>query len=148
MGIMINGLCKQFGKIVALNSVSLKINPGIHGLLGSNGAGKTTLMRILATILSFDSGEISWGDAINWNKPENVKGLLGYLPQQFGMYKHLKVKEALQYVTLGREFPLFNFIYSFEGTVLNPEQASYIIYRCIIIGGFAWYIGQMWIHPK
>ena len=51
-------------------------------------------------------------------------------------------------ITLGREFPLFNFIYSLDGTVPTPEAASYIIYRCFIIGGFAWGIGQIWVHPK
>lgn len=51
-------------------------------------------------------------------------------------------------LTLGREFPLFNFIFNFEGTVPDPEQAGYIIYHCMMIGGFAWGIGQMWVHPR
>lgn len=100
MGIEVKGLSKHFKKVTALDNVNLTIHPGIHGLLGSNGAGKTTLMRILATILSSDSGEIKWGDSIHWEKTGSVKSLLGYLPQQFGMYKHMKVNEALQYVAL------------------------------------------------
>ena len=105
MSIEINGLSKHYGKITALDHVSLSIHPGIHGLLGSNGAGKTTFMRILATILSSDAGEITWGEHINWKKPGSVKGLLGYLPQQFGMYKYLKVTEALKFVALLKDIP-------------------------------------------
>lgn len=105
MNIVINGLTKRYGKIAALDNITLTINPGIHGLLGPNGAGKTTLMRILATILGSDSGEISWGDAINWKHPMAIKGTLGYLPQHFGMYKYLKVEEALKGVALLKDIP-------------------------------------------
>ncbi len=105
MSIVLSGLSKHYGKTLALDHISLTINPGIHGLLGSNGAGKTTLMRILATILNSDAGEITWGDAVNWKRPGSVKGLLGYLPQQFGMYKHLRVEEALMCVALLKDIP-------------------------------------------
>ena len=105
MSIVLSGLSKHYGKTLALDHISLTINPGIHGLLGSNGAGKTTLMRILATILNSDAGEITWGDAVNWKRPGSVKGLLGYLPQQFGMYKHLRVEEALRCVALLKDIP-------------------------------------------
>lgn len=98
MGIEINGLCKRYRNIIALRSIDLSICPGIHGLIGSNGAGKTTLMRILSTILPADQGTITWGQTINWQEPKTVKGLIGYLPQQFGMYKNLYVFEAMKYV--------------------------------------------------
>lgn len=51
-------------------------------------------------------------------------------------------------LTLGREFPMFNFIYRFEGTVPTVEETGYIIYRCLIIGIFAWGVGQVWVRPK
>ena len=56
--IQIKGLCKNFGKKQALQSVDLTIGPGMFGLLGPNGAGKTTLMRVLATLLPKSAGEV------------------------------------------------------------------------------------------
>jgi ABC-2 type transport system ATP-binding protein len=105
MDIVITNLSKSYKKVQALSGVNLKITPGIHGLLGPNGAGKTTLMPILATILSADQGEIVWGDALDWRHPKDVKGKAGYLPQQFGMYKYLKVEEALKNVALLKNVP-------------------------------------------
>ncbi len=105
MNIVINSLSKSYKKIQALNEVNLTITPGIHGLLGPNGAGKTTLMRILATILNADQGEIRWGDSLNWKQPKAIKGRIGYLPQQFGMYKYLRVEEALKDVALFKNIP-------------------------------------------
>ncbi len=104
MDIVITNLSKNFKKVHALNDVQLTIKPGIHGLLGPNGAGKTTLMRILATILSPDAGEIHWG-ALDWAHPAQIKGQAGYLPQQFSMYKSLTVREALRDVALFKDIP-------------------------------------------
>ncbi len=105
MNIVINDLSKSFKKVKALEDVNLTIAPGIHGLLGPNGAGKTTLMRILATILNADKGEINWGDSFNWKQPAAIKRKVGYLPQQFGMYKYLRVEEALRNVALLKDIP-------------------------------------------
>lgn len=100
MDIEITGLSKSYKKVRALDSVELTLRPGIHGLLGPNGAGKTTLMCILATILYPDAGTISWGDTLDWSKPNGIKERIGYLPQQFGMYRNLTVREALRDVAL------------------------------------------------
>lgn len=104
MDIVIKGLCKQFGRVDALNEVDAAFAPGIVGLLGPNGAGKTTLMRILATILDANRGEIVWG-GLNWSHPRGIKGKVGYLPQQFSMYRYLKVAEALRDVALLKDVP-------------------------------------------
>lgn len=104
MDIRIVGLFKSYNDAKALNDVNLIIRPGIHGLLGPNGAGKTTLMRILATITDMDEGQITWG-SLNWEHPISIKGKVGYLPQQFGMYKSLKVKEALENIALLKKIP-------------------------------------------
>ncbi|HYE67956.1 MAG TPA: ATP-binding cassette domain-containing protein [Anaerovoracaceae bacterium] len=85
--------------------MNMTISAGIHGLLGPNGAGKTTLMRILATILDADRGEITWGDTLNWKQYRAIKGKIGYLPQHFGMYKYLLVEEALRGVALLKDIP-------------------------------------------
>ena len=106
MDIVIKSLSKAYKQTVkALDEVSLTISPGIHGLLGPNGAGKTTLMRILATILSPDQGEIHWGESQDWKKPMSIKKDVGYLPQQFGMYRFLTVEEALKNVALLKNIP-------------------------------------------
>ncbi len=105
MEITIRDLSKFYKNVMALDQLTLNLYPGIHGLLGSNGAGKTTLMRILATITSYDSGEITDNAGNSWKKPQNVKRKLGFLPQQFGMYRYLKVKEALQNVAILKNIP-------------------------------------------
>jgi ABC-2 type transport system ATP-binding protein len=105
MDIGIRNVTKFYGEVQALNEIDLTITPGIHGLLGPNGAGKTTLMRILATILDADRGEIRWGAALDWKRPGAIKGKIGYLPQHFGMYRYLRVEEALRGVGLLKDIP-------------------------------------------
>ena len=105
MEITIMELSKSYKNIKALDSLSLNLHPGIHGLLGPNGAGKTTLMRTLATILSYDNGDITDVEGNSWKKPKNIKGKIGYLPQQFGMYRYLKVKEALGSIAILKNIP-------------------------------------------
>jgi len=107
MNISIRDLTKTYKKIMALDRINLEIEPGIHGLLGPNGAGKTTLMKILATVLDYDSGEIICEGA-DWAKPKTVRKFIGYLPQYFGMYKYLKVEEALRDVALLKDVPTVN----------------------------------------
>jgi ABC-type multidrug transport system ATPase subunit len=94
----INELTKTYsGGIQALKGISLEIPPGMFGLLGPNGAGKTTLMKILATLLEPDSGtaEIDELDLIA-NKAATRK-MLGYLPQDFGLYPTLTAAQMLDY---------------------------------------------------
>lgn len=96
--LIINDIKKSFKKINALQCINLKIGKGLFGLLGENGAGKTTLMRILATVLEPDGGEIYLGD-IRWNKhPDKVRQMLGYLPQDFGVFKNITAYECLKYI--------------------------------------------------
>ena len=83
--------------VQALKGVSLDIPAGMFGLLGPNGAGKTTLMKILATLLEPDSGQAQMnGLDLIGNKPETRK-LLGYLPQDFGLYPTLTAAQMLDY---------------------------------------------------
>lgn len=105
MDITITDLTKSYKTVKALDRVHLLIQPGIHGLLGPNGAGKTTLMRILATVSYADTGKITWGDTLDWADSRKIKGHIGYLPQQFGMYKSLKVQEALENIALMKHIP-------------------------------------------
>lgn len=101
MQIAINKLNKIYhGGVHALNDVDLAIPNGMYGLLGPNGAGKTTLMRILAGILRPTSGSLRVGvyDGNTERGRTSVKRILGYLPQDLGMYPDLSAREFLDYV--------------------------------------------------
>jgi ABC-2 type transport system ATP-binding protein len=97
-GIQFNHVCKSFGDVQALQDISFQITEGsIFGLLGPNGAGKTTLIRIITHILAADSGNITFrGQDLN----TLGYGFIGYMPEEKGMYKAMKVGEHLVY--LGR----------------------------------------------
>ncbi len=84
----------------ALDGVSIEIGSGMFGLLGPNGAGKTTLMRIICGILQQSRGKI-WINEFEINeKREELQGLIGYLPQEFGMYENMTAWEYLDYQAL------------------------------------------------
>src|SRR6266566_3225656 len=86
------------GNVQALRSFGLTLRPGVLGLLGPNGAGKSTLMRILATITRPTSGGVLWNGTDIANKPDALRDVLGYLPQDFGIYPNLTVVEFLEYL--------------------------------------------------
>ncbi|GKU76376.1 ABC transporter ATP-binding protein [Paenibacillus sp. L3-i20] len=94
----INGISKQYNKAAwALQDINLQLKPGIIGLLGPNGAGKSSLMRILATITKPTTGTVFWNGMNIGKKPDELRRVLGYLPQDFGVYPHLKPIEFLEY---------------------------------------------------
>ena len=101
MNITINHLDKTYrGGIHALNNVTITIASGMFGLLGPNGAGKTTLMRILTGILRPTNGKLQIGE-YNVNSEEGrkaIRHILGYLPQDFGVYPDLSAREFLDYI--------------------------------------------------
>lgn len=97
--LVLNNINKKYGRYTALEDFSLKIRTGMFGLLGPNGAGKTTLMRILATLLTPTKGNITLGH-INWSKPQEVRKIIGYLPQKFSLYKNISVSEALEHIAI------------------------------------------------
>src|SRR3954453_8270428 len=102
MRVEVSGLTKRFGRVAALQGVDLTIPAGIFGLLGPNGAGKTTLLRILAGIINPDSGFVRVGphDLTSDAGRLAVKQLLGYLPQNLGVYPDLSAAEFLDYIGL------------------------------------------------
>lgn len=98
MSLRIERLSKTYGNgTVALNDISLVIPRGMFGLLGPNGAGKSTLMRIIATLQEPDSGSVRFDeiDAIA-DKPA-IRRILGYLPQEFGLYKNVSAEDLLDH---------------------------------------------------
>jgi ABC-2 type transport system ATP-binding protein len=99
MKLEIQGVSKKYGgKVWALRDFSLTLAPGVLGLLGPNGAGKTTLMSILATITSPTEGTALWNGADIRRQPDAVREVLGFLPQDFGVYPNLNAVEFLEYL--------------------------------------------------
>src|SRR5262245_21794140 len=103
MHVTIRQLTKDYSrKVHALNGVDLSIGRGMFGLLGPNGAGKTTLMRILAGILHPSSGTVRIGewDIASERGRTAVKRVLGYLPQELGVYPDLSARQFLDYIAI------------------------------------------------
>jgi ABC-2 type transport system ATP-binding protein len=98
MNLVIDRLSKTYANGVrALHDVSLEIPAGMFGLLGPNGAGKSTLMRTIATLQPPDSGSIRLGDIDVLTQPDDVRKVLGYLPQEFGFYPNLSAERVLEH---------------------------------------------------
>ena len=88
---------KKFRKITAVNDVSFKVNDGeVVGLLGPNGAGKTTMMRLLATLLTPSQGTARVGGFDVRTHPNHVRGILGILPEYWGLYERFTPREHLR----------------------------------------------------
>jgi ABC-type multidrug transport system ATPase subunit len=81
-----------------LRDFNLELCPGVVGLLGPNGAGKSTLMRMLATITKPTEGTIQWNGVDIAKSPDSLRMVLGYLPQDFGVYPNLNAVEFLEYM--------------------------------------------------
>ena len=99
MQLTVEKLSKRYGRTVqALRDVDLTLGPGVLGLLGPNGAGKSTLMRILATVTRPSSGRVLWNNGDIARNPDALRDVLGYLPQDFGVYPNLNALEFLEYL--------------------------------------------------
>ena len=101
MELRIEGLSKVYPNgVKALDNVSLIIPSGMFGLLGPNGAGKSTLMRTLATLQEPDTGTARMGDLDVLRQKHEVRKILGYLPQDFGVYPRISAQEMLDHLAL------------------------------------------------
>jgi ABC-type multidrug transport system ATPase subunit len=99
MHLSIQSAGKQYRRdFWGLRGFSLELEPGVLGLLGPNGAGKSTLMRILATITDRTEGQITWNGKDIAKYPNELRQVLGYLPQDFGVYPNLNAREFLEYM--------------------------------------------------
>jgi ABC-2 type transport system ATP-binding protein len=95
----ISQLGKQYRRdFWGLKDFSLEVQPGVLGLLGPNGAGKSTFMRMLATITKPTAGTITWDGTDIAKSPDTLRAVLGYLPQDFGIYPNLNAVEFLEYM--------------------------------------------------
>jgi ABC-type multidrug transport system ATPase subunit len=99
MNLEIEEVSKRYSRgVLALRGFSLVSKPGVLGLLGPNGAGKTTLMSILATITKASKGRVLWNGVDIARNPDALRSVLGYLPQDFGVYPNLNAVEFLEYL--------------------------------------------------
>ena len=101
----IQGLSKRYSNgTQALSDVSLTAGPGLFGLLGPNGAGKSTLMRTIATLQEADSGSVSFGDIDVRADKDALRRVLGYLPQEFGVYPKVRAVDLLDHLAVLKGF--------------------------------------------
>jgi ABC-2 type transport system ATP-binding protein len=113
--LVISNLSKTYDNgVQALKNVSLDIKKGMFGLLGPNGAGKSTLMRIIATLQEPDSGSVHLGEINGLEQKNNLRKVLGYLPQQFGVFPKLSPEDLLNHLAV------------LKGIVNNKERAELI----------------------
>ena len=96
---------KRYGNFTALEDITLTLTPGVYGLLGPNGAGKTTLMKMIATLLFPTKGQILWNGEDIFSLGADYRGILGYLPQQFGYYPGYTPRQFLRYAAALQGIP-------------------------------------------
>ena len=91
-------LTKQYGKLFALKNLTLELNEGdLFGFIGPNGSGKTTTMKMLATLLQPTYGEAYVCGLSIYTKPKEIRRLIGFMPDFFGVYDDMKVIEYLEF---------------------------------------------------
>lgn len=107
--IELEGVTKYYGKLKAVDSLTLKISEGeIFGFIGPNGAGKTTTIKMLATLLLPTSGKIRIGGINIEENPRAIRKIIGYMPDSFGVYPDLIVWEYLDFFAAAYQIPIGN----------------------------------------
>jgi ABC-2 type transport system ATP-binding protein len=105
-GIMAEGLRRRFGRVAAVDGISLTVRGGeVFGLVGPDGAGKTTLLRILAGVLDAHEGRALVAGADVRGEPEVLRQRIGYMPQAFSLYRDLTVMENLRFFAEAYQVP-------------------------------------------
>jgi ABC-2 type transport system ATP-binding protein len=107
MNVELTDLTRRFGRTQAVAGVNLDAGPGVFGLLGPNGAGKTTLLRMMATVISPNSGTLRLlgRDPGSYAPRREIRRRLGYLPQALGYYPGFTVAEFVEYFALLKDMP-------------------------------------------
>ena len=105
MGLNITNLCKRYGEKLALDDFSYSFENGVYGIIGANGAGKSTLMNLISDNVKRDSGSILWNGEDILDLGKKFRSVLGYMPQQSGVYSEFSAREFLRYVAELKELP-------------------------------------------
>jgi ABC-2 type transport system ATP-binding protein len=126
MELMIDRLSKRYGRDFALRELSLRCEPGMLGLVGPNGAGKTSLMRMIATLLEPTEGSIRWNGQDVRTHGGTLRQVLGYLPQDFGIYPEFTGRQFLRYLASMKGLPraLLNRRVDEVLSIVNLEQEA------------------------
>jgi ABC-2 type transport system ATP-binding protein len=126
MELTIERLSKSYGQHFALRELSLRCELGLLGLVGPNGAGKTSLMRMIATLLSPTEGTIRWNGQDIRTHGQALRQVLGYLPQDFGVYPEFTGRQFLRYLASmkGLPRPLVNRRVDEVLSIVNLEQEA------------------------
>lgn len=99
-------LKKSYGALHALRGIDLRVDEGdLYGFIGPNGAGKTTTIRILTTLLEPSSGEASICGHSVWRSKQTIRGIIGYMPDSFGVYRDMTVVEYLHFFAAAYAIP-------------------------------------------
>lgn len=94
----LKNISKKYGDKIALDNVSMILSEGVYGLLGPNGAGKSTLMNIITENLNADDGEVIWNEKNTKTLKKEYRSILGYAPQQQGLYETFTGRRFLSYM--------------------------------------------------
>lgn len=105
MELLVEHLTKKYGQKVALKDFSYTFTPGIYGILGANGAGKTTLMNLITDNVKRTGGSILWNGQEILKLGKDFRRLLGYMPQQQGMYADFSARAFLRYMASVKQLP-------------------------------------------
>jgi ABC-type multidrug transport system ATPase subunit len=105
MELTLERLSKRYGQHWALQQLSLRCEPGMLGLVGPNGAGKTSLMRMIATLLEPTEGTVRWNGQDIRTHGQALRQVLGYLPQDFGIYPEFTGRQFLRYLAAMKGLP-------------------------------------------
>ena len=105
MELQFKNVTKDYGDVHAVDHVTYSMEKGVYGLLGVNGAGKSTLMRMLCTAINPTSGEILWNGKDIFSLGASYRGILGYLPQNYGFYPDLSVYDYMMYIASIKRTP-------------------------------------------
>ena len=105
MELKLTGLTKRYGQKVALNGFTYTFNEGIYGILGANGAGKSTLMNLITDNVKRDGGEILYNGKDVLKLGNEFRSLLGYMPQQQGLYESMTAETFLTYMARLKRIP-------------------------------------------
>ena len=122
----INNLNKSYGSKQVLKGITLKLDNGVYGLLGPNGAGKSTLMNIITTNLKYDSGTVLWDGKSIYENRDNYLSILGYMPQQQGLYNGFTGYMFLNYIAVLKDIPKREIKSEIERVVKNVNLSDSI----------------------